>query len=85
MAAERSPSLRSIPIQFRHRPDSSSKRQQNIAQHLHERLRRIGWSKSATLAKHALAPNFEDLLLLAEQLTAYELKAFLKEGPARLG
>jgi hypothetical protein len=53
--------------------------------HLHDRLRRIGWSKASALAKHALAPNFEELLQLAEQVSAYELKAFLKQGSTGLG
>ena len=53
--------------------------------HLHERLRGIGWTKAELLVKHAEAANFGELLDLAEHVTAHDLKAFLKHGPAGLG
>ena len=52
---------------------------------LHQRIKRIGWTKAATIAKHADAANFEDLLELAENLTAFALRTFLKKGPSALG
>jgi hypothetical protein len=53
--------------------------------HLHEKLQKVGWTKSALLAKHADAPNLEELLQLAEEVTTHELSAFLKQGPTGLG
>ena len=53
--------------------------------HLHGKLRLLGWTKAAALASHASAPNLDELMQLATEITAYELKAFLKDGPDGLG
>jgi hypothetical protein len=53
--------------------------------HLHERLRRLGWTKAELLSPYASTEPFDELLNLAEEVTAHELKAFMKDGAAGLG
>ena len=53
--------------------------------HLHDRLRRLGWTKAELLAPYASAEPFDELLNLAEEVTAHELKSFMKNGAAGLG
>ncbi|MFC3101066.1 hypothetical protein [Altererythrobacter lauratis] len=43
-----------------------------------DRLRKIGWTKLSLLAPHVDADNVLELLNMAEVLTAYELKMYLR-------
>jgi hypothetical protein len=76
--------MRFLTLSWRRVPSARATRNgagSSVPAHLHERLRRIGWWKSATLVKRALSPSFLDLLLLGEKVTAYKLKA--KHGNSR--
>jgi hypothetical protein len=48
-------------------------------------LRRLGWTKPASIAMRALAGNGEDLMHLAETVTAWGIGACLKARPSGLG